>query len=233
MTGSTQQYSLYSHVVPDSHMWTCFEGLKVSVDQDIEYHATTKERKKRYKKSKYTIIDCYKPLTFEYIIIGLKNAMRRGYVIKQVNKNTGWTFPPESLTLQYFINCLENEDGTMLGLQMMLTNYIQCGYNMKKYKIKIKMKRKTDYKQIDTERQYQDLKWSTRRTLDGTPDDQKPPAEWINYMEHHISAAKKGVYDLDSEEALAQVRKVVALGVRCLELHGCPEREIPEELLNQ
>jgi hypothetical protein len=95
------------------------------------------------------------------------------------------------------------------------------------------MERKEVYRKIDVERDYQDLRWGTRRTLDGTPDEEKPVAEWINYMEHHVNEAKKGVYDLDTEEALAQVRKVAALAVRALELHGCPERVIPEELLTE
>lgn len=232
VTGSTyQQYNLYSHVVPNSHMWTSLAGLKVSVDQDVAYHATTKERKKRIKKSEYSIIDCYEPLTFEYIIIGLKNAIKRGYVIKQVKK-TGWTFPPELLTLQFLINTLDTEGSTMLGFQMTLLNYIQCGYEMKKVKIKIKMKRKKVYKVVDGELDYQDLKWVPRRDANGTPDDQKPPAEWINYMEWHISKAKEKVYMLDDEGALEEIRKVTALGVRALMIHGCPEREIPQELLD-
>lgn len=38
---------------------------------------------------------------------------------------------------------------------------------------------------------------------------------------------------LNSEEALAHVRKVAALAVRCLEIHGCPERIIPDNLLKK
>ena len=94
------------------------------------------------------------------------------------------------------------------------------------------MERQEVYNRIDTERQYQDLRWTPRREKNGTPDEQKPPAEWINYMEFHINEAKKEVYMLNDEEALAQVRKVAALAVRCLEIHGCPERVIPEELLD-
>jgi len=95
------------------------------------------------------------------------------------------------------------------------------------------MERTEVYKRLDTERDYQDLRWTPRRETNGTPDEQKPPAEWINYMEFHLSKAKEAVYFLRDEEALAEVRKVAALAVRCLELHGCPERVIPEELLNQ
>ena len=95
------------------------------------------------------------------------------------------------------------------------------------------MKREDVYKAIDTERDYQDLRWTPRRAANGVADSEKPPAEWINYMEFHLNEAKRAVYELNEEEALAQVRKVAALAVRCLELHGCPERVIPEELLNE
>lgn len=95
------------------------------------------------------------------------------------------------------------------------------------------MERNEVYKRLDTERDYQDARWSPRRDKNNTPDEEKPPAEWINYIEYHISKAKEEVYLLNDEEALAHVRKVAALAIRCLELHGCPERVIPEELLNQ
>ena len=52
-------------------------------------------------------------------------------------------------------------------------------------------------------------------------------------MRKHVNLADDEVYNLDTEEALAHIRKVVALGVRCLEIHGCPKREIPAELLNE
>lgn len=95
------------------------------------------------------------------------------------------------------------------------------------------MERSEVYRNIDVERDYQDLRWGTRRRTEGTPDEEKPVAEWINYIEFHIGEAKREVYHLNTEEALAHVRKVAGLAVRALELHGCPEREIPEELLNE
>ena len=95
------------------------------------------------------------------------------------------------------------------------------------------MKKKKVYKRVDGELDYQQLRWVVRRDANGTPDESKPPAEWISYMQQHINDANKAVYDLDDEEAMAQIRKVVALGVRALMIHGCPERVIPDELLNQ
>lgn len=95
------------------------------------------------------------------------------------------------------------------------------------------MERQEVYKRLDTERDYQDLRWTPRREANGTPDEEKPVAEWVNYMEYHLQEAKNAIYNLNTEEALAQVRKVTALGVRAMELHGCPERKIPTDLLNE
>jgi len=97
--------------------------------------------------------------------------------------------------------------------------------------IKKTMDRKEVYKRLDVERDYQDLRWSPRRDANGTPDDEKSIAEWITYMEYHLNSGKNEVYCLNDEEALAHVRKIGALAIRCLELHGCPERIIPEDLL--
>ena len=94
---------------------------------------------------------------------------------------------------------------------------------------KIKMERKEIYNRIDGERDYQDSAWSTRRQENGTPDEDKPVAEWINYMEFHILKAKNAVYYLDTNAALAELRKVTALGVRAMEIHGCPERIVQSE----
>ena len=87
------------------------------------------------------------------------------------------------------------------------------------------MERKQVYERIDGERNYQDEVWGVRRTLDDTPDEEKPVAEWINYIEYHLSKAKERVYHLDTEGALAEMRKIAALAVRTIEIHGCPERK--------
>jgi hypothetical protein len=89
------------------------------------------------------------------------------------------------------------------------------------------MEREHVYANIDIERSYQDAIWGTRRQLDNTPDEEKPVAEWINYVEYHISKAKERVYHLDTEGALAEMRKVAALAVRAMEIHGCPTRVMP------
>ena len=206
-------YVRYSHVIPNTQ---CFESLYNIL---VHYGYTPKE------------------VTKDYLLVGFRNTLERGWNLVWDDTNTR-PKPFYFISVENIIGHLETQVNFNIDdFVETINNTIVNGYDLEeikeKRKIKIKMERKKVYKRIDTERLYQDLQWSTRRTLDGTPDDQKPPAEWINYIEHHISAAKKGVYELDTEEALAQVRKVAALAVRCLELHGCPKREIPEELLNE
>lgn len=80
------------------------------------------------------------------------------------------------------------------------------------------------YKNIDIEREYQDQQWTEGNRQNGVPDEDKSVAEWINYMEFHLTKAKEMVYKLNQTEALSEIRKVTALGVRAMEIHGCPER---------
>lgn len=82
------------------------------------------------------------------------------------------------------------------------------------------MERIKVYQVIDGERDYQDHKWGNG----DVPDEEKDVAEWINYMEFHLQKAKNSVYYLDRDEALAEIRKVTALGVRAMEIHGVPAR---------
>lgn len=96
--------------------------------------------------------------------------------------------------------------------------------NTKKYNINLKydnMKREEIYKEIDKERDYQDKKWK-----DGdVPDRDKDIAEWVNYMEFHLHKASNKIYNMDKEGALDEIRKVTALGVCAMEVHGCPSRK--------
>lgn len=88
------------------------------------------------------------------------------------------------------------------------------------------MERTEIYKRINGERDYQDANWGTRRQLDGTPDEEKPVAEWINYIEYHLTKAKERIYHLDTESATHELRKIAALAIRAMEIHGCPERVV-------
>jgi hypothetical protein len=95
------------------------------------------------------------------------------------------------------------------------------------------MKRNDVFNYIHDERDYQELRWGGNRNDVTIPDEEKSIAEWINYMEYHISKAKENIYYLNEEETLAEIRKVTALGVKAMELYGCPRRIIPKELIKE
>lgn len=92
------------------------------------------------------------------------------------------------------------------------------------------MKRSEVYKKIDIERDYQDLRWDYDYRPDGVPDGEKPVSEWLNYIEYHLNKAKEENYLLNKTNSLSEIRKIVALGIRALEIHGCPDRVMPEKI---
>lgn len=200
----------YSRVIPNSQS---FESLdNVVVHYDLAPHEITKE----------------------YLMTGFQNTKDRGWEIRKINKSD-YNFPIIFKSIDDIIHLIKHDPHFSLEMFIsIIKSTIESGYDLEETKqIKIKMKKKKVYKRVDGELEYQELKWVVRRDANGTPDESKPPAEWVNYMQHHMNEANTAIYNLDDEEALAQIRKVVALGVRALMIHGCPEREIPEELLNQ
>jgi hypothetical protein len=206
------EQAMYMQIVPNSHSFGSLENIIT--------HATFKSEE----------------ITREYLLIGFKNTLELGLKLVLNEKKMGKIASPYHFaSLESIILHLEAQNNFDLEYFIdVIHGTLNNGYDLKKINKNMgKMKRKKVYKCLDTERDYQDLRWTPRREANGTPDEQKPPAEWINYIEYHISKAKEQVYLLQDEEALAEVRKVAALAVRCLELHGCPKRVIPEELLNQ
>jgi hypothetical protein len=100
-----------------------------------------------------------------------------------------------------------------------------------------KMRRIAVFKKINHERMYQQSRWDPKSgeygTCVGALTDQSHPVEeryhevgaWISFMESYLAKARdvNSTSD-DLTEALLGIRKVVALGVACLEQHGCPDR---------
>jgi len=80
------------------------------------------------------------------------------------------------------------------------------------------MKRKKVYKLIDGERKYQNTV-RIENEGDTRKDDEKCVAEFLIYMENKLNEAKNDVYKLDIQGALANIRKVTALGVAAMESH--------------
>lgn len=164
-------------------------------------------------------------LTKDYLVTGLKNSLDNGYEMHI--PDNGSRYMPYFNNIKELIYYIENNDIDS-KLLFMLNDSIENECDLK---CERKMERTEVYECLNTERDYQDLRWSPRREKNNTPDKDKQPAEWINYMEYHLAKAKEEIYFLNEEDALGHVRKVAALGVRCMELHGCPERIIPEELI--
>ena len=198
----------YVRVVPNSHSFGSLENILVS----WEYQPSE--------------------LTKEYLLTGLSNTLKRGFEIKKIDK-TKEDEPIIYKSIYDVIHLIKNgEDVSLNMIISIIKSTIASGYDLKSMKSKYIMEKNEVYKRVDGELDYQELRWVVRRDANGTPDESKPPAEWINYMQHHVNEANQGVYNLDDEEALAQIRKVVALGVRALMIHGCPERIIPEDLFD-
>ena len=206
----------YFHVVPNSHFWTDLNQLITS----IEYHQ---------KRIEHIASALNQPFTREYILVGLNNSVKNGYKLKVVNKPYSAVEPFAFTSIEDIINFVIGmpEGISDFGLfYKELQNTINNGMNLTNGK---KMERTEVYKRIDGERDYQDYRWNTNLREGDVSDEEKPPAEWINYIEFHLSEAKRFNYLLNKEGALEEIRKVAALAVRALEIHGCPEREIPKE----
>lgn len=83
------------------------------------------------------------------------------------------------------------------------------------------MTRKEVYKEIDIERDYQYVKWGGKEH-----DEKENIASFITYMENYLRASAYHTSHGTDHAALEELRKVVALGVACLEINGCPSRPI-------
>ena len=55
-------------------------------------------------------------------------------------------------------------------------------------------------------------------------DNEKPVEFWIMHMERYLRQAQDGCYGTDKTPALEAIRKLVALGVRCMENNETPKR---------
>ena len=80
------------------------------------------------------------------------------------------------------------------------------------------------YAAVDTERDYQDAQRGNSKRHEGQPP--MTPGEYILCMEKCLHDARDTWYRPDGGHAcLDYIRKVTALGVSCMELHGAPNRK--------
>ena len=83
--------------------------------------------------------------------------------------------------------------------------------------------RKQVYVVIDGERDYQISGIGNSKRHEGQP--AMTPGEYILCMEKLLSDARNEWYKPDGgKNCLPSIRKVTALGVACMELHGAPSR---------
>ena len=200
---TTNVRSNFMRVVPNSHFWTDLKQLTDS----IEFGWLNAEIGK------------------EFILIGLQNTIMHGYRLKPMFKENIKVLNgdnPVFSTVEEMIEYVRTADFNQNAFYVMIVATLAAEINLSNG---LKMNRQDVYKRIDGERNYQDEVWGTRRQMDGTPDEEKPVAEWINYIEYHLSKAKDKVYHLDTVGATDELRKVAALAVRAMEIHGAPERQ--------
>jgi hypothetical protein len=186
--------------VPNSHGWGSLEGILTCFKIEPEI------------------------MTKEYISIGLENTLKiYESDIKLTKKVNNQNSGPVFTSINDMIIFLNHDEYNQKIFIDIINNTIYNGLNII---CKRKMERREVYKRIDGERDYQNIRYINNLREDDVPDEEKPVAEWINYIEYHLEKAKNQNYHLNKEAALAEIRKVTALAVRCMEIHGCPERII-------
>jgi hypothetical protein len=213
----------YMHVIPNSHFWTDLTQIRQTIDYELQRRVHEAEVKDN------NTIYIGEPLTADYILIGLGNSLTHGYKLKQ-DKNVKLN-PSHFIifdSVEDMIEYVQSERFDLESFSSIISNTINVGFNLTNG---LKMERKDVYKRIDGERNYQDIVGESGQRGD-SPDEEKPVAEWINYIEYHLSKAKDCNYHLKTNDALEEIRKVAALAVRAMEIHGCPERRMPNRIGN-
>ena len=204
----------YMQVIPNSHYWG-------NLDMLLTYLGYIQDSGNQWYENAMKA-------EVEQILIGLKNTIKNGYKLKKLNEEEDFV-PFLFESVENMIIFIEDVDiSADYNFNAFLKDFILTVENTKKsgYDLTngLKMERKEIYNRLDGERDYQDQNWGSRRQMDGTPDEEKPVAEWINYIEYHLAKAKEKVYHLDTGGATDELRKVAALAVRAMEIHGCPPR---------
>ena len=213
----------YMHVIPNSHFWTDLTQIRQTIDYELQRRVHEAEVKDN------NTIYIGEPLTADYILIGLGNSLTHGYKLKQ-DKNVKLN-PSHFIifdSVEDMIEYVQSERFDLESFSSIISNTINVGFNLTNG---LKMERKDVYKRIDGERNYQDIVGESGQRGD-SPDEEKPVSEWVNYIEYHLSKAKDKVYHLRKDDALEELRKVAALAVRAMEIHGCPERRMRSRIGN-
>lgn len=210
----------YMQVVPNSHYWTGLEAIINSIDfhcQWMEKKLLPKEPNVYYGESE---------MSNEHLLIGLNNCIKHGYKIKRLLEPKDNHISPSFNDInQMIVYVIEHDFETEFdykNLRRRIQNTLTNGLDLTNG---LKMDRSDVYKCINGERDYQDIRWNTNLRKNDVPNEEKPIAEWLNYIEYQLMKAKTENYRLSTETTLTAIRKIAALAVRCMEIHGCPERK--------
>ena len=213
----------YMHVIPNSHFWTDLKQIVYSIELELQRQ---KYESEKHPDEEYTVTYVGEHLSKDYILIGLGNSLMHGYNLK-LTKIVYDSKCVIFVSVEDMIEYTQSEKFNLVDFKDIITNTINIGINLTNG---IKMEREHVYKRIDAERKYQDLRWNSALREGDVPDEEKPVAEWLNYIEYHLSKAKDCNYHLRKDDALEELRKVAALAVRAMEIHGCPERRMPDSI---
>lgn len=81
------------------------------------------------------------------------------------------------------------------------------------------------YEAIDSERDYQVLRWGHRQADGSFKESHKTTAEYLTFIRHYLSEAEKAAStECGYEGALEMLRKVAGLCVACFEQNGVAKR---------
>lgn len=84
------------------------------------------------------------------------------------------------------------------------------------------MERKDVYKLIDGERDYQD----SLQHHSAAHDESHSLSDWLLFIEHYMDKAKANLFYFQDGEAKAQIRKIAALCVVCMEHNETAPRKV-------
>ena len=94
----------------------------------------------------------------------------------------------------------------------------------------MKVSRSEVYAALESERIYQDKRWTPETTASGG---QHSLEDWLVYMEDYLAEMKhilsREAIQTTYPKALHILRKVTAMGVAAMEQHGAPRREMRDE----
>lgn len=79
------------------------------------------------------------------------------------------------------------------------------------------MTREEVFNVLSMEREYQKEKWDDI-------EEKNQPKDFVKYMKQYMAHVSSALKMGKTEEAMSQLRKVTALGVAALEMHGAPSR---------